>query len=121
MRSVFVCAALTALTAAVPTAAVAAENGSVLMFVRDGSRDLELMLTEEVGVMRSMLADAGYRVDVATSDGKARSAGLGDADTNSSAGRRGPFQVRRRCTAVHGSGRRQPDAGRRQHAHPEGR
>ncbi len=46
------------------------EMGRVLMFVRDGSRDLDLMLREEVGVMRHMLEQAGYQVDVATADGK---------------------------------------------------
>ncbi|MGI9206032.1 MAG: DJ-1/PfpI family protein [Woeseiaceae bacterium] len=46
-----------------------AENSSkVFMYVTDGSRDLELMLTEEVGVMQRMLQEAGYTVDIATSD-----------------------------------------------------
>lgn len=38
----------------------------VLMIVRDGSRDQDLMLREEVFVMRDMIAAAGYAVDVAT-------------------------------------------------------
>jgi len=36
------------------------------MFVTEGSRDLDLMLEQEVGVMRRMLEEAGYRVDIAT-------------------------------------------------------
>lgn len=51
-------------------AALADSGDRVFMFVRDGSRDLDLMLREEVGVMRSMLTDAGYIVDIATTDGK---------------------------------------------------
>lgn len=52
-----------------------AEPGErVFMFVRDGSRDLDLMLREEVGVMRSMLTEAGYAVDIATADGEPMSA-----------------------------------------------
>ena len=39
----------------------------VFMYVRDGSRDLDLMLREEVGVMRSMLTDIGSSPGVATS------------------------------------------------------
>lgn len=57
-----------AVFASVP--AVAQEPDKIFMFVRDGSRDLDLMLTEEVGVMRDMLVDAGYAVDIATADGK---------------------------------------------------
>lgn len=59
----------TALTLITPTITWAAENGRVFMFVRDGSRDLDLMLREEVNVMRQMLEGAGYSVDVATTDG----------------------------------------------------
>ena len=43
------------------------DSSKVFMYVTDGSRDLELMLTEEVGVMRQMLEEAGYSVDIATS------------------------------------------------------
>lgn len=46
--------------------AVAAESDSVFIYVRDGSRDLDRMLVQEVGVMQRMLEDAGYRVDIAT-------------------------------------------------------
>jgi len=42
----------------------------VLLFVRDGSRNLELMLTREVGVMKEMLEQAGFAVDVATVSGE---------------------------------------------------
>ena len=42
----------------------------VFMYVTDGSRDLDLMLREEVGVMRAMLEDAGFTVDIATSQGQ---------------------------------------------------
>jgi putative intracellular protease/amidase len=47
---------------------IADGDGRIFMFVRDGSRDLDLMLREEVNVMRQMLEDAGYQVEVATSD-----------------------------------------------------
>ena len=59
---------LTTLMAALP--AVADETDRVFLFVRDGSRDLSLMLTQEVGVMRTMLEDAGYAVDIATTSGE---------------------------------------------------
>ena len=57
-------------TLGTPARLQADEAGRIFMFVRDGSRDLDLMLTEEVNVMRRMLEDAGYRVDVATSNGQ---------------------------------------------------
>ncbi|MDJ0917766.1 MAG: DJ-1/PfpI family protein [Woeseiaceae bacterium] len=50
--------------------AKADDKAAVFMFVRDGSRDLELMLSREVGVMRQMLEDAGYTVDIATASGE---------------------------------------------------
>ena len=46
------------------------DAGKVFMFIPEGSRDLELMLREEVNVMRRMLGDAGYGVDIATADGR---------------------------------------------------
>ena len=55
--------------------AMADSAGTVFMFVRDGSRDLDLMLREEVGVMTRMLEEAGYRVDIATASGEAMVAG----------------------------------------------
>lgn len=45
---------------------LADENPRVFMFVTEGSRDPDLMIGEEVGVMRKMLEDAGYAVDIAT-------------------------------------------------------
>lgn len=51
--------------------ALADSAGTVFMFVRDGSRDLDLMLREEVGVMTRMLEEAGYSVDIATASGEA--------------------------------------------------
>ena len=70
MRSVLACLILA--TVALPAGApVAQDDGNaVFMFVRDGSRDLELMLTDEVGVMTQMLERAGYRVDIATASGE---------------------------------------------------
>ena len=70
MRSVLACLVLAA--TGLPAGIAAAQDdgdAAVFMFVRDGSRDLDLMLTEEVGLMRTMLARAGYRVDVATASG----------------------------------------------------
>jgi putative intracellular protease/amidase len=51
---------------AYPLALQADTSKKIFMYVRDGSRDLDLMLTQEVGVMRTMLEDAGYTVDIAT-------------------------------------------------------
>ena len=48
----------------------AQDAGKVLMFVRDGSRDIGLMVHDEVLVMKQMLEEAGFVVDVATADGK---------------------------------------------------
>jgi putative intracellular protease/amidase len=42
---------------------------TVLLYVREGSADAELMLTHEVGVMMNMLEQAGLRVVVATTSG----------------------------------------------------
>lgn len=42
-------------------------KSKILMYVAEGSEDLELMLTKEVNVMRQMLEDAGYSVEIATS------------------------------------------------------
>lgn len=42
------------------------DESKVFMYVTEGSRDLELMLTQEVGVMRQMLEQAGYTVEIAT-------------------------------------------------------
>lgn len=54
--------------------AFGAGSSKVLMYVTEGSRDLDLMLTQEVGVMRQMLEDAGYSVDIATRGDQAMTA-----------------------------------------------
>ena len=52
------------------------QNGKVLLIVNEEkSLDLELMLTEEVGVMRDMLSQAGFKVVVATGSGQPMVAG----------------------------------------------
>ena len=52
-----------------------ADENTVLMFIRDNSRDLQLMLEEEVLLMKNMLEAEGYRVEIATNDGQDLSAG----------------------------------------------
>jgi len=53
-----------------------AENApKVLLFIREGSADLEYMLNKEVGVMKDTLERSGYRVVIATVDGSSFSAG----------------------------------------------
>jgi putative intracellular protease/amidase len=47
----------------------------VLMFIRNGSPDLEFMLRREVGVMKDVLERSGFKVTVATLDGRLLSAG----------------------------------------------
>ena len=54
--------------------AIADEN-TVLMFVRDGARDLPLALEGEVLLMKNMLEKEGYEVVIATADGKDLEAG----------------------------------------------
>jgi putative intracellular protease/amidase len=54
-----------------PTVSGALEAPKVFMFIRDGSRDLDLMLQLEVGVMLRMIEEAGFTVDVATASGEA--------------------------------------------------
>lgn len=49
--------------------AVSAEQ-KILMIVKDGSDAMDLMLTKEVGVMLSLLRQAGYEPVVATKSGK---------------------------------------------------
>lgn len=72
-----------------------ANEKKVLMYVAEGSRDPELMLGNEVGVMQTMLEDAGYTVDFATASGQPMAAAtvtleptvmLGDVDIASYAG-----------------------------------
>lgn len=96
MRRMLVCLLLAiAIQPAGTTVVHAEESTTVFMFVRDGSRDLNLMLSEEVGVMQQMLEDAGYSVDIATSTGEAMIAdsvtltptiALADVDVSSYAG-----------------------------------
>jgi len=53
-----------------------AENSpKVLLFIREGSADLEYMLNKEVGVMKDTLERSGYRVVIATVDGSSFAAG----------------------------------------------
>lgn len=66
---------LTVLIAAMAAPIMAADSPKVLMFVRDGARDLELMLDEETGVMKEMLENAGIEVVVATTSGEPMKAG----------------------------------------------
>jgi len=51
------------------------ESDKVLLFVRDGSIDLEYMLNKEVGVMKETLEAAGFKVDIATLTGEPISVG----------------------------------------------
>jgi len=54
-----------------PTSALAESKPKVLMIPREGySADIELMLNQEVGVMKRMLRSAGYTVEVATASGQ---------------------------------------------------
>ncbi|GMR23284.1 MAG: hypothetical protein BMS9Abin37_1701 [Acidobacteriota bacterium] len=66
---------LVVLIAAMAAPAMGADSPKVLMFVRDGARDLELMLDEETGVMKEMLENAGIEVVVATTSGEPMKAG----------------------------------------------
>ena len=47
-------------------ASCAKDTNKVLLFIRDGSADLEYMLTKEVFVMKKMLEQSGFEVTVAT-------------------------------------------------------
>jgi len=54
-----------------PTEALGQNVRKVLMIPREGySRDLDLMLKMEVGVMISLLKNAGFEVDIATNSGQ---------------------------------------------------
>ena len=58
------------------SSAMAQQRGKVLMIVNEGkSSDLELMLTQGVGVMRSLLQKAGFDVVVSTGSGQPLVAG----------------------------------------------
>ena len=85
---------LTAIVALVLASISAQDSARVLMVLQD-SRDLEFMLTEEVDVMKAMIEQAGYNVDIATVTGTTMKAGtaslepdlkLSDVDASSYAG-----------------------------------
>ena len=62
--------------APIPALARPANRGKVLMIVNEGkSSDLELMLTKEVGVMKSLLEKAGFEVMVSTASNQPLVAG----------------------------------------------
>jgi putative intracellular protease/amidase len=63
------------LVAALAAPVQAADTTKILMFVRDGARDLALMLDKETGVMKQMLEDAGIEVVVATTTGAPMTSG----------------------------------------------
>jgi putative intracellular protease/amidase len=64
------------LTLVMSFSAMAQQRGKVLMIVNEAkSLDLELMLTQEVGVMRSLLQKAGFDVVVSTASGQPLTAG----------------------------------------------
>jgi putative intracellular protease/amidase len=70
------------LCSSAPAFAIGNEAPKVLLFVRDGSREPELMLTEEVGVMKRMLEASGFEVDVATESGEPMRAGSAELVSN---------------------------------------
>lgn len=47
------------------------DSNKVLLFIRDGSIDLEFMLKQEAGVMKDVLEKAGFEVAIATVSGEA--------------------------------------------------
>lgn len=51
------------------------ESNKVLLFIRDGSMDLEYMLKKEVGIMKETIEAAGFKVEIATLSGEPISAG----------------------------------------------
>lgn len=46
------------------------KSHKVLIFVRDGSTNLKFMLENELGMMKNLLTDAGYEVNIATITGE---------------------------------------------------
>jgi putative intracellular protease/amidase len=54
---------------------VAKNTPKVLLFITDGSPELELMLTKEVGVMKKILEQSGFKVNIATISGESISIG----------------------------------------------
>ena len=51
------------------------ELNKVLLFIQDGSMDLEYMLKKEVGIMKETIEAAGFKVEIATLSGEPISAG----------------------------------------------
>ena len=80
----------------------AAEAPKILMIVCDGLRDLELMLSREVGVMKRMLEESGFKVEVATDSGKPTRAGSVQLGGRLQSERRRRLRLRRSCASVHG-------------------
>ena len=60
---------------------VAQDTPKVLLFITDGSPELEFMLTKEVGVMKKILEQSGIKVDIATVSGESISTGSVKLDT----------------------------------------
>ncbi|MEE8570955.1 MAG: DJ-1/PfpI family protein [Candidatus Bathyarchaeia archaeon] len=59
---------------------VAKETPKVLLFITDGSPELEFMLIKEVGVMKTILEHSGFEVDMATVSGESISIGSVNLD-----------------------------------------
>ncbi|MCY3564731.1 MAG: DJ-1/PfpI family protein [Gammaproteobacteria bacterium] len=68
MRKLICC--MTAFVCLFSAGSTLADENDILIFVRDDSRNLELMLEEEVLVIKAMLEAEGFDVDIATVDGK---------------------------------------------------
>jgi len=49
---------------------VAKDSPKVLLFITDGSPELEFMMMKEVGVMKKILEQSGFEVDIATVSGE---------------------------------------------------
>lgn len=62
---IFICSILT----------TSAKSHKVLLFIRDGSPQLEFMLTNEVGPMKELIEKSGYNVIIATISGETIKAG----------------------------------------------
>ena len=60
---------------------VAKDTPKVLLFITDGSPELEFMLTKEAGVMKKILEESGFKVDIATVSGEPISVGSVKLDT----------------------------------------
>jgi len=61
--------------------AVAKDAPKILLFITDGSPELEFMLTREVLVMKQMIEESGFKVDIATVSGVPISVGSVKLDT----------------------------------------